>query len=125
MALLEAEVRRRPIGRTIADICRDLGIAPTLCTGSFWNRLFLAIHAYRGSVGNLVLEMRQREKQFDHDHWRHPNLALPEQTREAVCRVLGFPIGEQPVDPFRPAPAGGAMAAAPYSPVAAVATGPP
>jgi len=125
MAQLEAEIRRRPIGRTIVDICRDLGVAPTLCAGPFWNRLFLAIHAYRGSIGNLVLEMRRREKQLDQEHWRHPNLALPEQTREGVCRVLGFPIGEPPVDPFRPAPAGGAMAAAPCMPVAAVATGPP
>ncbi len=125
MAQLEAEVRRRPIGRTIVDICRDLGIAPTLCAGPFWNRLFMAIHAYRGSTGNLVLEMRRREKQLDQDHWRYPNLGLPEETREAACRVLGFSIGEPPVDPFRPAPPGGAMAAAPCSPVAAVATGPP
>jgi len=125
MAQLEAEVRRRPIGRTIADICRDLGVAPTLCAGPFWNRLFMAMHAYRGSVGNLVLEMRRREKQLDREHWRYPNLGLPEETREGVFRVLGFPIGEPPVDPFRPAPASGATAAAPCWPVAAVATGPP
>ena len=49
---------------------------------------------------------------------QHPNLALPEQTREGIRRVLGFFIGEPPVDPFRPATAPGA-------PVAAAATGPP
>ena len=127
MAQVEAEVRRRPIGQTIVDICRDLGIAPSLCDGSFWNRVFMAIHSYRGSFSNIMLEMRRREKQFDHEHWQHPKLALPEQTREGVRRVLGFAIGEPPVDPFRPLPAPDAPASvtAPSAPVAAVATGPP
>ena len=127
MAQLEAEVRRRPIGRTIVDICRDLGISPSLCDGPFWNRVFMAIHCYRGSLGNIVVEMRRREKRFDKEHWKHPNLALPEQTREGVRRVLGFFIGEPPVDPFRPVPAPGAPAsvAAPSVPVAEAATGPP
>ena len=127
MAQVEAEVRRRPIGQTIVDICRDLGISPTLCDGSFWNRVFMAIHCYRGSFANIMLEMRRREKRFDHEHWQHPKLALPEQTREGVRRVLGFAIGEPPVDPFRPMSEPGAPAAAtaPSVPVAAVATGPP
>ncbi len=118
MAQLEAEARRRPVGRTIVAICRDLGISPSLCAGPFWNRVFMAIRDYRGSLGDIVMEMNRREKRFDKENWRHPNLSLPEQTREAVRRVLGFFIGEPPVDPFRPAPAPGA-------PVAAVATGPP
>jgi hypothetical protein len=127
MAQVEAEVRRRPIGQTIVDICRDLGISPTLCDGTFWNRVFTAIHCYRGSFANIMLEMRRREKRFDHEHWQHPKLALPEQTREGVRRVLGFAIGEPPVDPFRPMSEPGAPATdtAPSVPVAAVATGPP
>ncbi len=32
---IAAEVRRHPIGRTIAAICLDLGISPTLCAGPF------------------------------------------------------------------------------------------
>jgi hypothetical protein len=127
MAQLEAEVRRRPIGQTIVAICRDLGISPSLCDGMFWNRVFMAIHCHRGSLGNIVLEMRRREKRFDKEHWQHPNLALPEQTREGIRSVLGFRIGEPPVDPFRPVPAPGAPAsvAAPNVPVAEAATGPP
>jgi hypothetical protein len=118
MAQLEAEVRRRPIGQTIVAICRDLGISPSLCTGSFWNQLFTAIQSYRGNLGHVVLEMRRREKRFDTEQWRHPKLALPEQTREGIRRVLGFFVGETPVDPFR-------AVAPPGAPVAAVATGPP
>src|SRR5487761_2521183 len=30
---LVAETRRRPIDRAMADICRDLGISPSLCNG--------------------------------------------------------------------------------------------
>jgi hypothetical protein len=127
MAQLEAEVRRRPIGQSIVEICRDLGVSPSLCDGSFWHRVFMAIHCYRGSLGNVVLEMRRRETRFDKEHWKYPKLALPEQTREGIRRVLGFAIGERPVDPFRPAlaPDAPATIAGPIGQVAEAATGPP
>jgi len=82
---------------------------------------------YRGNLGNVVLEMRRREKLYDREQWKHPNLGLPEQSREGVRRVLGFFIGEPPVDPYRPmpAPAAPASVAAPDAPIVAVATGPP
>ena len=127
MAQLEAEVRSRPVGQTVADICRDLGISPGLCESAFWDEVFMAIHRYRGNLGDMILEMRRREKQFDNEHWKHPGLALPEDSREGVRRELGFLIGEQPVDPNRPMAEAGAPAAvaAPSAPVAEAATGPP
>ncbi len=115
---IEAEVRRSPVGRTLAAICRDLGISPALCDSAFWNRLFDAIRLYRGSLGSLVLEVKRREQRFEKEEWKHPGLELPEETRSGVRRVLGFWIGETPVDPF-------AVAAAPDVLVAAAATGPP
>jgi hypothetical protein len=118
MEAIEAEVRRSPVGRTIAAICRDLGISPSLCDGMFWNRLFDAIRLYRGSLGSLVLEVTRREQRFDKEEWKHTGLELPEATRDGIRRVLGFFIGENPVDPF-------AVVAAPMAPVAAAATGPP
>jgi hypothetical protein len=127
MAQVEAEVRRRPIGQTIVAICRDLGISPSLCEGAFWHRVFMAIHCYRGNLNAVVLEMNRREKVFDKEDSKHPELGLPEQTRAGIRRVLGFLIGEPPVDPFRALPAPDTLAgvAAPGVPVAAVATGPP
>ncbi len=127
MAQFDAEVCRRPIGQSIADICRELGVSPSLCEGMFWDRVFMAIRWYRGSVSNVVVEMRRREKQFDEELWKHPNLGQPEETREGIRRVLGFLIGEPPVDPFRPVPEPGAPAsvATPSVPVAEAATGPP
>ncbi len=118
MEAIEAEVRRSPVGRTLAAICRDLGVSPALCDSAFWNRLFDAIRLYRGSLGSLVLEVKRREQRFEKEEWKHPGLELPEETRSGVRRVLGFWIGETPVDPF-------AVAAAPDVLVAAAATGPP
>ncbi len=127
MEAIEAEVRRRPVGQTVAAICRDLGISPTLCEGGFWNRVFDAIRWYGGSLGNVVLEMRQREKSFEQEQDRHPTVGFADQTREAAQHALGFRIGEQPVDPHRPehAPAASAEVAVPGEPVPAAATGPP
>jgi len=118
METIEAEVRRCPIGRTIAAICRDLGIAPSLCDGRFWNRVFDAIRLYRGGLGSFVLEVKRREQRFEKEEWKHPGLELPEETRDGIRRVLGFRIGETPVDPF-------AVVAAPGARFAAAATGPP
>ncbi len=98
MEAIEAEVRRSPVGRTIAAICRDLGISPSLCDGAFWNRLFDAIRLYRGSLGSLVMEVVRRERRFEKEAWKHPGLELPQQTRDGIRRVLGFRIGENPVD---------------------------
>jgi hypothetical protein len=124
---IEAEVRRSPVGSTIAAICRDLGISPSLCDGAFWNRLFDAIRLYRGSLPSLVLEVKRREQRFEQDEWKHKGLELPEEFRDGIRRVLGFLIGEPPVDPFAVAAAPGALAemAAPVAPVVAAATGPP
>ncbi len=118
MEAIDAQVRRTPVGRTIAAICRDLRHFPSLCEGMFWNRLFDAIRLYRGSLPSLVLEVKRRERRFDKEEWKHPGLALPEDSRSGIRRVLGCFIGEPSADPFAVMPAPGAR-------VAAAATGPP
>jgi hypothetical protein len=99
---LEAQVRRRPLGRTIVDICLDLAVVPGFCTGTFWNELFEIMQYYGGSVVTLMQERRRREKVFAEEqdrrptgHWDWANL-----TREAILKVLGFFIGEEPTNPF-------------------------
>ena len=118
MGEIEAEVHRSPVGRTIAAICRDLGVAPALCEGTFWYRVFDAIRLYHGSLTKFLKDMKRREQRFNKEDWKHPELEWPEETREGVRRVLGFFIGQKPVDPFAPV-------AAPMAQVAAAATGPP
>ena len=51
---IAAEVRRRPIGAVIADICRDLGIRPS---HPLWRELRDAIVRYGGSLARLVKDI--------------------------------------------------------------------
>jgi hypothetical protein len=54
---IAAEVRRRPIGAVIADICRDLGIVPS---HPLWRELPLAIIANGGNLATLVKDILKR-----------------------------------------------------------------
>ena len=116
---LETEIRRRPIGHAMADICRDLGISPSLCEGRFWTALYCAIAWYRGNFPKYYKDIHGRELDFAAALDRDRTLALdwPEQTRDGIRAILGFFIGEEPVSPFPPSMPPGLLAAA--------ATGPP
>src|SRR5271166_533269 len=54
---IAAEVRRRPIGAVIADICRDLGIMPS---HPLWQELSLAIIWHGGSFPRLFKDIFDR-----------------------------------------------------------------
>jgi hypothetical protein len=47
-------VRHRPVGAVIADICRDLGIAPGDLDRAFWDELSEVIIIYGGSLAGFV-----------------------------------------------------------------------
>jgi hypothetical protein len=117
---LEAQVRRRPLGRTIVDICLDLAVMPGFCTGPFWNTLFDSIRLHGGSVAVLMLEKVRREEAFSEEQDKKigSNWDWQEMGRDAFRRVLGFFIGEATAEPFDPLPE-------PYAQAPAVATGPP
>ena len=116
---LQADIRRRPIGHAIADICRDLGVSPSLCESRFNTVLYQAIAWYRGNFPKYYKEIRSREIEFAAEWDRDGTRALdwPEQTRDGIRRILGFFIGEEPVSPFPPSVPPGLLQA--------VATGPP
>ena len=107
MEQLEAEIRRRPVGRAITEICSDLGISPSLCDGNFWFELLRTMMHYRGNLPRLVKEFRRREVVFcDTEADRNPALGWPAPTRDGIRGILGFFIGEPPATPFPlPAPA--------------------
>ena len=110
---LERQVRRRPIGRTIHDICGDLAVVPGFCTAPFWNVLHEIMHHLGGSVATLMRQKTKRREAFvkQQEHNPDANWDWLDMTRDAARQVLGFFIGEPPVNPFDPA--------------AALATGPP
>ena len=60
---IAAEIRQRPVGAVIVDICRDLGIAPGELTRAFWDELAHAIIAYGGS---LVAFYRNLDRPLSH-----------------------------------------------------------
>jgi hypothetical protein len=117
---LEAQVRRRPIGRMLVDICLDLAVVPGFCTGSFWNELFDSIRLHGGSIATLMHKKVRRQAAFCQEQDTKPgsNWDWLEMGRDALRRVLGFFIGEATDEPFDPIQK-------PYTQAAALATGPP
>jgi hypothetical protein len=109
---LQAQVRRRPLGRTIVDICLDLAVVPGFCTGAFWNELFDLTRRHGGSIAVLVRERWRREQAFSQEQDRHPTPGWNwwNPTRAILRQALGFFIGEE-------------LSAPPAA--AALATGPP
>ena len=96
---LAAEVRRRPVGRTIAFICMDLGIVPGLCDGDFWSQVEKTLRRYGGSLLRLNRVRARREDSFRRVHDRRPDIwhvdwraMHPSNVRLA----LGCLIGEAP-----------------------------
>ena len=77
---IAAEVRRRPIGAIIADICHDLGITPGQLDRATWDELAHAIATYGGSLAGFL--------------------------KDVIHRCLGAPFAGRPAmaPPARPAP---------------------
>lgn len=115
LAEMEQQVRRRPVGSTIGDICLDLGVSHKLCAPWFWTALFNLMNDYRGNIKDVCLTLHKREEKFTREQCSHHE--PPEATRDGVSRVVRFFIGEKPVDPCPPP--------APIYPVLAPGAGPP
>jgi hypothetical protein len=61
-AQIAAEVRRRPVGAVIADICRDLGLLPGQCDRAFWAELSDIITTYGGKLSRWIKVIERRIK---------------------------------------------------------------
>lgn len=99
---IERHVRRRPIGRTIVDICLDLAVMPGLCDRLFGCELFDAINGHRGSIQKWLLERARRYKSFALERNRQPFNGWwdwRDDTHERIRGVLGFKIGQPPTLP--------------------------
>jgi hypothetical protein len=73
-AQIAAEVRRRPIGAVIADICRDLGIMPN---HPLWRELQLVIIRHGGSLARLVKDILSNAFERPVSVWPSVPLQLP------------------------------------------------
>ena len=61
---IAAEIRRRPVGAVIADICRDLGI---MADHPLWRELRLAIMLHGGSLTGLFRDRFKRARAALHE----------------------------------------------------------
>jgi hypothetical protein len=103
MQQIEAEVRSRPIGRTVADICRDLGVIPAFCTRDFWDAVMLALACYDGSMLNLLDDMQDASDRFSEEQPDDDDDRMS-SSPETVRRVLGLRLGEPLANPSCDAP---------------------
>ena len=109
MEQVEQQVRRWPVGRSIAAICNDLAVIPAFCTIQFWGEIYSALYWYGGSLDVIWKAQERRENAFEKERegrygawlwdWR-------DRRQERVRRALGCLIGEAPMlDPPDPPPA--------------------
>ena len=104
---LQAQIRRRPIGRTIADICTDLAVIPGFCTGQFWGGLFDTLQSYGGSLTAMYQSRGHREQTFQRERDKRPETwhCNWQDLRPATIRhLLGNLIGEPPPAPLLATP---------------------
>ena len=104
---LQAQIRRRPIGRTIADICTDLAVIPGFCTGQFWGGLFETLQSYGGSLTAMYQSRGHREQTFQRERDKRPETwhCNWQDLRPATIRhLLGNLIGEPPPAPLLATP---------------------
>ena len=96
---LAAEVRRRPVGRTMVSICLDLGLAPGLCDGEFWNQVEKIFRRYGGSLYRLCRVRERRTIEFQRERDRMPetwHINWRDFSPDTVRRALGCRFGEPP-----------------------------
>jgi hypothetical protein len=75
---IAAEIRRRPIGAVIVDICRDIGLLPSQCDRAFWDELAHTIIAYGGNLATYFTRMNKRLFPIPTDALSNPSPRWPE-----------------------------------------------
>jgi hypothetical protein len=128
---IEAEVGRDPISRTIAAICRDLGIIAMMCTRELWASAMEAIACHHDIPAARLEDTQPAPQESRH---APENESHPEQMRRSETihprRTSALTISHRPAGAFRhqPAPTRPRQhVAAPHKYLAAApaATGPP
>jgi hypothetical protein len=81
---IAAEIRRRPIGAVLADICRDLGVTPTHV---LWREVSAIIAAHGGTTTRLFNQFcdRLRQQVTDGIAFVPPTLRAPAPPAVAAC----------------------------------------
>ncbi|MEI7713655.1 MAG: hypothetical protein WCI94_19635, partial [Rhodospirillales bacterium] len=96
---LEAQVRRRSVGRTIAEICLDLGVAATTSEGGFWLEIYRTLLHFDGNSEAFFGIQENRRKAFAKERDKRPDTWSAEwrdRPKDAIRQLLGYLLGEIP-----------------------------
>jgi hypothetical protein len=89
---IAAEVRRRPVGAVIVDICRDLGVRPGDCDRAFWDELCHATISYGGSLAGFFDKLNKRLAAYGYpDHTDNADPAWPTAPPRPPALATGPP----------------------------------
>ena len=96
---LESQIRRRSIGRTIAEICLDLGVTPSSCEGAFWHEFYLTLTEFGGKFEDFFAVQERRKAEFQKERDKRPstgNFDWCDRPKESIREMLGYLLGEPP-----------------------------
>jgi len=96
---LESQVRRRSIGRTVAEICMDLGVTPSSCEGGFWHEFYLILLEFGGKFEHFFDVQERRKADFQKERDKRAstgNFDWCDRPQETIRKMLGTLLGESP-----------------------------
>ena len=97
MKELESQVRRRPVGHTIAEICMDLGVTATFCEGATWDEILQTLMHFGANLAQFFGVQNRRRATFQDEQNKHPETATfdwVDRPRESIRQLLGCLLGE-------------------------------
>ena len=92
---LESQVRRRAIGRTIAEICLDLGI--TVCDGETWDDILQALTHFGANLAQFFGVRNRRRETFQEERDKRPEtwtFDWRDRPKDAIRQLSGSLLGE-------------------------------
>ena len=94
---LESQIRRRPVGHTIADICMDLGVTAAFCDGETWDEILHALMQFGANLAEFFGVQQRRRKAFQDERDKRPEtwtFDWRDRPKEVIRELLGSLLGE-------------------------------
>ena len=99
MKELEAQVRRWSVGRTIAEICLDLGVTPSICDGATWSEILETLMHFGADLATFFGVKQRRQETFLKERDKRSETGTfdwQDRPRDAIRELLGSILGESP-----------------------------
>jgi len=96
---LESQVRRRAVGRTIAEICLDLGVTAGLCHGATWSDILQSLMHFGADLAKFFATQQRRRQSFDAERAKRSDcwtVDWRDEPKDVLRELLGTVLGEAP-----------------------------